>query len=68
MKFHYLMCFFLFIGCYSQHPKKYYKKENLIISEDSKPKVITNKKKSTYSKRNLISNQNVKEKVFDYGL
>ena len=34
MKFHYLMCFFLFIGCNSQPPKKYYKKENLKISED----------------------------------
>ena len=68
MKFHYLMSFFLFISCNSQPPKKYYKKENLIISEHPKPKVITNKKKSTFSKSNLISNQNVKEKLFDYGL
>ena len=66
MKFHYLISFFLFIGCNSQPPKKYHKKENLIISEDSKSKVIT--KRNTFFKSNLISNQNVKEKLFDYGL
>ena len=58
--------FFLFISCNNSPPKKYYQK-NFTESSNKKEVVVPSKKrkKTNYSK--LITNQNVKEKLFQFG-
>ena len=58
--------FFLFISCNNSPPKKYYQK-NFTESSNKKEVVVPSKKrkKTNYSK--LITNQNVKEKLFEFG-